>query len=457
MDAEVGNFRIRPLSEADIDAVIKAAGGDRAHPDADRRETPSADYILVEALIELKLLDDEGLAKPERQEKLAALFRDYGHVQPVVVLDRELLPAEAQRHYDRILEGPIKSAVAKSRKQLRQSRADHPSVSTSVLLVVNNGYTALDHDALLRMVAHRARNDTEAIDGVVVGGCYFYSDSFDSYFLWPLEYLPINVGRPFVSFERLKNAWNTFAERFMTSVMLEEMSPNSLIKGPTIDTQFDLDGHTYVKPTPPIGTQSVFFQNGRPRKNSTGITKCPPVAVTFPDMNMHEWSRFHATFRIVSRPFDDYEHWGEERAMAKASGSTIKPFVPIDVTYDAWEEWCKKESVAKDGSSVFDYANAVFETRVRAIIQSARERTSDSFRPSRYILAITEEIGQDKANDLAHIALTREIPHSDPRVHEIVVNARIFHEHAIAVASAYAVADGVEFVLWEKNLTYAWV
>lgn len=68
-------FRIRPLSEADIDAVIEAAGGVRAHADADRRHSPGADYLLGEAVIELKALDDEGLVKPERQAKLATLFR----------------------------------------------------------------------------------------------------------------------------------------------------------------------------------------------------------------------------------------------------------------------------------------------------------------------------------------------------------------------------------------------
>ena len=67
-------FKIRPLSESDIDQVIENAGGARAHPDADRRKQKSADYVLGNCIIELKALDDEGLAKPERQAKLANLF-----------------------------------------------------------------------------------------------------------------------------------------------------------------------------------------------------------------------------------------------------------------------------------------------------------------------------------------------------------------------------------------------
>ena len=49
------NFRVRPLSETDIDAVITAAGGHRAHPNADRRDKPGADYLLAEALIDLEV------------------------------------------------------------------------------------------------------------------------------------------------------------------------------------------------------------------------------------------------------------------------------------------------------------------------------------------------------------------------------------------------------------------
>ena len=59
-------FPIRALTEADIDGIIEAAGGVRAHPDQDRREEVGADYVLGGTVIELKLLDEEGFDKPER-------------------------------------------------------------------------------------------------------------------------------------------------------------------------------------------------------------------------------------------------------------------------------------------------------------------------------------------------------------------------------------------------------
>ncbi|NQU25917.1 MAG: hypothetical protein HQ567_31900 [Candidatus Nealsonbacteria bacterium] len=450
------HFKIRPLSEVDIDGIIIAAGGSHAHPDADRRDKPGSDYLLNETLIELKSLDDEGLSKTQRQAKLATLFSKYVQDRPVVVLDREMLPSEGQRHYDLILETPIKVAAAKARKQLKQSQSEHPSANASVLLVINNGYTALDHETLKRMVAHRVRNDTTKIDGIVVAGCYFYSDTFDSCFLWPMDYIPINLDRPFRSFGKLKEAWDDFAETFMTDVVQGRTTPE-IIKGPVVDTQFDYDGVTFVKPAPPMGISSDFFEKGRPRHNSTGITKCPPVAIVFPEISLREWSRFSEAFDGSEPLFDDYNHWQQERATAVATGDVLKLCVPVTVSFKSWEEWRKSNDERMEPSSVFRYSAALFNTQVRGIATLARERTSHSILPARYVLAVTEEIGQDCANDISHIVVIRQIPGADPDIREVVTNVRIFLEHAVALASAYAIADGIESVLWQKDLTYAWV
>lgn len=449
-------FRVRPLTEADLDEIVTAVGGVRAHPDADARDRPGADYLIANAIVELKCLDDEGLAKPERQAKLAALFRLHQETRPVIVLDRAALPEDAQRNYDRILEGPIKSAVAKASKQLKQSRAEYPASTSSVLLIINNGYTALDHSALLRMVAHRARQDTTEIDAVVVAGCYFYSDTFDSYFLWPIDHMPINAARPFRSYEAFRCAWNAFAERFMSKVVCGEI-PADTLKGPVIDTQFDVEGVTYVKPAPPMGKKSEFFATGRPRRDSSGLEHCPAVARTFPDMTRNEWQRIFTAVPADQWPGPTYEDWMRERAAGAGASEVIRPFVPITVTYDGWLKWCRTEAMTASMRALGKYANDLFERRVRAVFSAARERTRTGIVPSRYILVATEEIGQDRANDISHIAVLTEQSHGEPIVRELVANARIFHEHALMLACAYAVREGVDTVLWQKHLEYAWV
>jgi hypothetical protein len=87
------------LTEADIEKVIKTAGGTRAHPDAGTRSLAGADFILEDALVELKLLEDEGFSKPDRQRKLADLFKDPDDDRPVVVLDPTTLSDSGQKTY----------------------------------------------------------------------------------------------------------------------------------------------------------------------------------------------------------------------------------------------------------------------------------------------------------------------------------------------------------------------
>ena len=186
-------FYIRPLTEADLTGMVEAAGGTVAHPDADRRSRRGSDFILQGAVIELKILSEDGFAKTERQQRLAFLFREEGFRAPVVVLDRENLSAPGRRAYDRIIEGLIKTEIASARKQLKETRKGHSDTILSILWVVNNGYTALNHDDVVRTVGHRSRNYSQNIDGVIVAGCYFRSDGFNGFFLWPLTYVPIRL------------------------------------------------------------------------------------------------------------------------------------------------------------------------------------------------------------------------------------------------------------------------
>lgn len=208
--------------------------------------------MLAEAIVELKSLDEEGLKKPVRQRMVAELFRKHREGRPVVVIDRDVLPDQGKREYDRIIAGPIKQAVASARKQVEQSRKEYSETSTNILFVLNNGYSALSHESLLKLVWERAKNDSRQIDGVVVAGCYFHSDSFDSYFLWPMDYRPINLERPFPSYEKLRKAWNELASKFMTDLL--QVSPQlKSTKTAVADRCFDYGGVTYVKPAPILG------------------------------------------------------------------------------------------------------------------------------------------------------------------------------------------------------------
>jgi hypothetical protein len=449
-------IRIRPLIESDFDGIIAAAGGKRAHIDADRRKLPGADYLLNEAVLELKLLDEEGLSKSTRQAKLATLFRNDEVNRPVIVLDRNRLSTRAQQEYDRILEGPIKTAIQKAKEQLKRSRAENPAETCSILVVINNGYTALDHDALKLLVARRIRQDTSAIDGVIVAGCYFYGDGFDYCLLPPFEYVPINLANPFSSFDQLRRAWNEWAERFATA-MVQGRLEGDLTKGPQIDKQFDYEGVTFILPAPSMGQSSEFYVAGRPRQNTSDLERCPPVGITFPDLTEREWTAFRAALPNEIGLCHTFQDWRLKRGRAAGSNTALCPFAPVPVTFEGWQAWCNEQGIKRSVSSVHEYANFVFREGTDRILDAVREFTRKSIVPERYVLVVTEEIGQDKANDVSHIAIVQETIGGSANHQPLVENARIFHEHAVVLGTSYAFIAGLEFVLWKKDLKYAWV
>jgi len=445
------SMHIRRLSEAEIETVVIRAGGKRAHPDADRRSLKGADFLLGSSVIELKMLEDEGLDKPERQHKLAKLFREKFPRRPTVVLDRGLLDAQGRRVYDKIIESPVKTAVSSARRQLRQSRSEH-SVTSTVLWVINNGYSSLSHSALMELVARRARNDSRDIDAVVVSGAYFYSDTFDNVFLWPIDCTPIHLDRLFQDFEALKDAWEGLTMDRMTALLREPAAADDT-KGPVVDLSFEVEGVTYVMPAAPMGRESSFFINGRPRNNSTGITTSPPVATVFAGLNRQEWSAFkHQHASEVSCA--DYNEWTRKEVRARTE-CDLKPFITIPVTYSGWQGWARQQP--KEACvSVHRYATDLFQERILAVINGARERTDKSVLPRRYMLLLTEEIGQDLAFDVSHLVELCTLPNGSDHVDQVWTDKAMFFQQALVVAAAEALARGVECVLWEKDKTYAW-
>lgn len=446
-------FPIRALTEADIDGIVEAAGGVRAHPDQDRREEVGADYVLGGTVIELKLLDEEGFGKPERQAKLAALFKDTQPNRPVVVLDEALLPQPHLRKYRNAIEQPIKGVVAKAKRQLVQTRGEKPETTGSVLWIFNNGYTALDHETLEELAANRIRQDTSNIDGVIVSGCYYHSDGFNGVILWPCTYVPIRVDHSFPEFDLLQEKFQDFANRFMTELM-QQTEPSGG-KGEVRDLAFEVDGIRYVRPAPVMGSPSGFYIRGRPRAKSAG--DIPPVALIVPKLTRADVETIAGITGQQVGPLSSWENWRHHIEGARKAALVTKPLVQIAVEAEAWLRWCAGEERTPSLDALNSFAHNRFDEQLLAIIDTARERKPGRILPSTYVLAVTQEIGQDKANDVSDIAVVRERLAGDPIIRPVAENLRIYHEHAAYLAAAYALSEGIEAILWSKNRRHGWV
>jgi hypothetical protein len=149
--------RIKTVNETDFDKLVTSAGGSRIV------EEDSADYRLNEAIIELKLVSEEGFEKTERQKKLAALFRKTQPKTPVVILKPGQLREENLRDYYRIVETPIKNACKKASKQLQKTAARYDQQPLRVLIILNVGYTLLSQDEFKDVCFKCVRNDTSGL------------------------------------------------------------------------------------------------------------------------------------------------------------------------------------------------------------------------------------------------------------------------------------------------------
>jgi hypothetical protein len=438
------HIRIKAIAEADFDKVIMSAGGSRIV------EEGSADYRLNEAIIELKLVSEEGFEKTDRQRKLADLFRRTQPKQPVVILKPEQLNEIDSRDYYRLVEVPIKNACKKASKQLQATAARCNQQPVRVLVILNVGYTLLSQDEFKDVCFKCVRNDTSGIDWLLCGGIYFYNDKFDTYTLAPLEELPINLARSFPSQPALVKAWGDFLNNLMTETI---RNPEPFANGrmPVIDLMFDLDGIRYIK-TAPAMPPSGFWPGGvAPRENTSGINSCPPVARTFPALSDSEWNRFKTAMPSSARLKDTYKNWVESYPEESSeSYDRLKPLVLVDVRFEDFERWVKKPKADWQFSDVANFSSQVLHQRAMQLLEEAKDQEQTKIVPLDYIHFALTEVGNDKANDFASIYHVTETPGFE-RQEPIIENVMLFYEYGMAVSAAYAIKRKVNAILFTKK------
>jgi hypothetical protein len=448
------------LSEADFDEIISRAGGSRFAADHFVEGNPNADYVMGDAVVELKLVEEEGFQKADRQHKLAQLFCQERPARPTVVIDPAGLQPRQQQQYYNIMSGPLKTHVKKAARQLEATAAVVQGQPSRVLLLVNNGYSALDKDEFSSIALKCVRNDTAKIDALITAGAYYYSDSFDMFTFFPFDLHPINLNRRFESFGSLRTAWTAFAERFMTG-LIRRTDPRPRNRLPVVDLSFKIDAVRFVKPTPNMGRAPSVWQKRRPRENSVGLGACPPVAVTFPKLTREDWERCKAAMPSEQLLRDTFDEWlrfsqAEEERHSRDPGDAFQPFVRVDITYSEFDAYCKHEKRARTGKALCEFTASVFTAVAQQLARAARERAASSIVPPSYVLLRIEEIGQDAANDVCSAYLVREHPGCDPEVIALVRNVRAFFRYALAIGAAYAVKYGLKHVMYVRDRTYAW-
>jgi len=436
-------LRIKQVSESDIDNIIGRAGGHRL------AEQGSADYHLNEAIIELKLVQEEGFEKDERQKKLANLFKKYQPGRPVVVINPKLLDAAGRREYYNIVSGPIQTHVKKAGKQLKKTASRIDPAASRVLLVINFGYTALSPDEFKAACIKCARNNTTNVDWLVCAGIYYHSDGFDNTVLVRFEPIAINIDRPFPSREGLLKEWDAFLRESLTEMMRSE-TPPTVGKFPVSDLDFESDGVRFVKPAPAMPPSSFWPGGRQPRRNSRENEMPGPLAQTFPALGIEDWERFKIAMPTATDLKSSYSEWLnlQEEAENRLHQDRC-PFVPVPVKFDEFVESIGEPASEWQFFDICKFAKICFDSKMESILESAKDQASTSILPVEYIHLSLEEIGSDKANDLCTIRHVFAWPGLE-RNEVILENVRAYWEEGMTLAACYALKRNVEILLYQK-------
>ncbi|MGV3772104.1 MAG: hypothetical protein ACO1QB_04325 [Verrucomicrobiales bacterium] len=181
-DGGIAPQRAPRMTEAFIDHVISRAGGRRiTASEADPQKTRNADYFLDDYVLELKTLEEEGLSKDSRQEKLANLLAGVKPDVETIPINPTGLGREEFRAFLDIVGGPIKTAVRSASDQIKKTKShlQNESLKGGVIFV-NSGYGSLPPTIFEQCVERFVTKDTKQIELVVCISTWFLTNGFDS-------------------------------------------------------------------------------------------------------------------------------------------------------------------------------------------------------------------------------------------------------------------------------------
>jgi hypothetical protein len=249
-------FPIPRITESFVDGVAHDLGW-RRYLDAyvPRDGRLNADYLAKGAIIELKIMEEEGLDKKERQEKLAKLYSLSQPTSSDIDIAFENIPASISREVQKIISMPIQGAVKKAARQIHHSAEDLGRLTDDgVLLIVNNGYSYLNADNFERLVVQRCRNDSHRINYAFCVTVDYHQGDFDGYVFLTAR---CHTMRDKAPWDAEKALADKFQERFndaMTKMMGDQMNPefwqNNL--PPVTDIRLERDGVQYVREAPAV-------------------------------------------------------------------------------------------------------------------------------------------------------------------------------------------------------------
>ena len=249
-------FPIPTITEKFVDDVVFICGG-RRPKDKERNyeRIKNADYLFEGAIAELKIIEEEGLLKEERQSNIAKLFKNIYPDKQFINIASALNDPHVKRKYFSIIEKPIRKVIRKASRQIKSTK-NYLGLDKAekIIIIVNNGFYSINPEDFKRICLKSARNDTKNIDSIVTISIYVIGNGFDTMAFVDTDAIVVNPSRCSDLPERLRyEALMKYAEA-MTYMMRNQieasLSPNTASY--VEDILFEKYGISIIYPAPTI-------------------------------------------------------------------------------------------------------------------------------------------------------------------------------------------------------------
>ncbi len=433
------------LTEKDFDEVVYQCGGERFTNDPKIKEK-NCDYILDDTVIELKIVEEEPFEKQPKQDKLVELF---GTEFKTIIINPLDLNREKKRQYYKVLGMPIKTHIKKASKQLKTSAAECGAV-VKIAIIMNNGLTVTSPEEFEEIVTSRSKNDTHNIDIIIVCGMYYYSDKFDSYAIFEFKDIHLRGQKRDSIIKKLRESWFSKVNKYMASQIADINLKRT--KEPIQDLFFEKGNIRYVKPTIQMGTPSDFYGNmDRPREDTTGMCSSPKVARLLPKFDEESYSFACSNIvdcDVLRNSLSEYLMWAETECNNNID--ILLPIVQMPIT----EIELKRIHTPFTFQSITELLLPKFRESVLSLVQNSIPFPNVPISLN-YILVQVNEIGIDKANDIAFIS--HNMDDAEPPIQDYVIKGeRMKYEYAIMLGAAYCMSIGADFLYYYKDESLKW-
>ncbi|QPJ61522.1 MAG: hypothetical protein G3M70_06310 [Candidatus Nitronauta litoralis] len=249
-------FSIPRISESFIEGIAISLGWKRYLDIKEQIEgRANADFIAEGSIIELKILEEEGLEKAYRQDNLASLFCHLSKNATEVNIDFDSIPEEISHEAEKLIAKPIQKAVKKASKQIRCTREDmNLTQSKGILLIINNGYKYLTSDNFEYLVKKCALKDSSQIDFVYCVTVEYHQGEFDSFIFCITRCHFIGETKTWKYSDLIEKAIQSKFSESMSQMMKDQMNPEFWRSNlePVSDIVFEREGVRYIRRAPHV-------------------------------------------------------------------------------------------------------------------------------------------------------------------------------------------------------------